>query len=501
MRSCADSSVTASIKMPGRALLREHLVRILEFALEHVPRLAVHARQWEAEENDGLVKIADKVLAETAILALLASRVGSLGQRGDALLPRLVHALDEAHDSERIAGILLRCPQAAAPLGLTQAVLSRFGRGSRELEAQVRQIFADGTAETLERIPYRAMEVRWVGSLLGTHSQHSAMELLGLNVLSSPAHPITMDRETAYAMTHGVMYATDFGQLSLDQAGLDISVARARIDAALAWVIVNEDLDLLIELIISASLFRRPWSPYSLLGWDLWTTVWSELQFLPSPSFDTRTFGSMAGERATAYAFRHVYHTNYVSALLCAILLAMPQDGLEDPWIAPALETSTAVHACETAVRKASMFARQVDESNGAPAKPLEATRAIAVCEGLLSEMLPTHSRARTVLRQSQIEPSLLAAVMADATIIHAARTYDLPKLFVALSTSSSVPGPPSLTVLEGLRFIVRQQFQDGCIGLHFLASQHRQSAMAREATSLFAANLERCAQRLAAAA
>jgi hypothetical protein len=52
---------------------------------------------------------------------------------------------------------------------------------------------------------------------------------------------------------------------------------------------------------------------------------WTQFEFLPCPSLEVRAYRSLRGEAARAYAFRHTYHTTYVGAILCSLLLRWPQ--------------------------------------------------------------------------------------------------------------------------------------------------------------------------------
>lgn len=477
------------------ALVRDRFVSVLQFAVEHVSRLGAYAVHW-TDKPDDVVRVEDKVLAETAILCLLAARVAAPGSPEAGLVNELTDLLEAAIDTGRLTAVLLRCPHAAPALGLPHVVLGSLGRGDAGVHEILRRIFAADLACTMERLPYRAMEVRWVESLLAPTPCTPAVnvaDLLPLNVLSKPVHPISMTRATGYALTHGIMYATDFGAEPLDH-GFDVDVLRARLDAALAWTIVNEDLDLMAEFIIAATLLRQPWSPYAWSAWDLCNTVWASLGLLPSPSFDAKEFGRLTGEAASAYAFRHVYHTTYVVGLLGAVLLSM--DGaLGGPWTWPRLDTATTAEACTDAVKRARVFARC--GTDPAPNGVAPHHDPLDVVTGVVASILPDHVYWRDALLRADRDREVLTQVLGDSAIIHAARVYDLPKMLTALNTVIALPGPPSLTVLEGVSFLARQQFPDGCIGAQFATAEARASTAAVEATRTIADYLEAYATRL----
>jgi len=482
-------------------LLGNRLADVLEFSLRHLPSLDRYSRLWPDDPNEDAVQMRDKVLAETAILVLLASRVEQTG-RIAGLIEQLVDVLEGCSTDNRTKELLLRCPHMAAPLGLTQIVLAQRGRGDAETQTILRNIFRDGLADTLERIPYRAMEVEWVESLLNLGFRPDFEAAFPSNVLMKEVHPISMSRSTGYGVTHGLMYATDFGSRP-PPCCVDVSLARGRIDAAVAWVLVNDDLDLLIEFIIATTLLRQPWSPYVWLAWDLYNGVVEELGFLPSPSFDPAQFAALQGDEAAAYAFRHVYHTVYVAGLLSAILLAPEAAGVSGDWTAPRASMNGAAAACADAAQRGRKFARVPVEGQDAEAiagRTIDPATALTRVSDLLDNMLQEHRQWRKVLQAHSFEPALLAQVLGDAAIIHAARRYDLPKLIIAIETMLAMPLPPSPTLIEGALFLARQQLQDGCIGVQFLNPELRELAVAAQTTEVASSCLEACARRFAMA-
>ena len=476
-------------------LLHKRLINVLEFAAEHVQRLSSYASHWteDVTESDEVVRLEDKILAETAILILLALRVKDLGVEARRLIDRLTELLEQAQPSERSAAMLLRCPHFAPALGLPQVILGKFGKGSPELQQIIERIFAVGLAETFERTPFRALEVRWIESLLNPAGDLHVADLMPLNVLLRPVHPITLNRTTAYAMTHGVMYATDFGVASSPLSPESNPEICARIDAALAWLLVNEDLDLLIEFIIASTVLREPWSPYVSSAWSLVNGVWDELGFLPSPSFNPTEYVKLQDDAAAAYVFLHVYHTMYVAGLLCAILLTVDHGSITRPWTAANIATANAAEACLAAANRGRVFISAPPNGNHPPTPQIieSPEEALARVASLVSELVPEHRRWRTALFEADLEPALLAQILGDAAIIHAARNYDLPKLLRAMDAMITLPRPPSLTLTEGAMFLVRQQFKDGCIGTHFVAPESRRSDLAREATGVISECLE----------
>jgi hypothetical protein len=483
------------------AMLMSRLKQVLTFAVEHLPKLPAYVSHWTEGDSDDVIRMEDKVVAESAILVLLASRVPNLDTDTMRLLDTLTNIVERAARSDRTKGSLLRCPHDAGPLGLAHVVLDQIGRGDAEVVELVRGVFAADLAETLERIPYRAMELRWVRYLLDRADAVQVDDLLPLSVAMKRVHPVTMSRTTGYGVTHAVMYATDFGALPPPPL-LDHDELSARVDACASWALTSEDLDLLIEFIITTTLLRRPWSPCMWLAWNFFNSVWDELGFLPSPSFSPQEFRNLTGDAAAAYAFRNVYHTNYVGGLLCAILMSRDAAGIGDAWEPPRIPTDAVRDACIASVRKARAFLSAPEsDDDGAGEFALDQTlppeKGVARATALLGEMLSEHMHWAQTVKDSGLPPLVSSQILADAAITHAVRKYDLPKLLAALDLAMSLPARPSLTVVEGIAFLVRQQLPDGCIGLHFLAPEARKLPVAFETTQVICECLNAYPRRL----
>src|SRR6185436_11469167 len=135
-------------------------------------------------------------------------------------------------------------------------------------------------------------------------------------------------------------------------------------------------------------------------------------------------------------------------------------------WTRPRLDTATTAAACADAVKRARTFAASGPGGpDPAPDGPPPHPDPLGLVTALVASILPDHVYWRDTLLRSDGDRGVLAQVLGDAAIIHAARAYDLPKMLAALNAVIALPGTPSLTVLEGVSFLVRQQFPDGCIG------------------------------------
>ncbi|HMA97040.1 MAG TPA: hypothetical protein VKP30_30355 [Polyangiaceae bacterium] len=483
----------------SHADLEARLEGVLRFARGGIDNLERHSPFW-GDDTIGFVTQADKIVVETALLALLASRVDQPVIRRESIL--LASVLQPFARSERNRVLLLRFPHTAASLGIAHVALSRVGNIDDDFDQLLRRALTTGQVDALERLPYRTMDLGWLRGVLNPDTEPHFDDLLPFSILSSLAHPIYMAETDAYAVTHAIMYLTDFGRRPLP-ATISRSRLTAMVDACLAWNILGGNLDLLGELLISAVLIRAPWSAYAKIAYTMLTQVWDELGFLPSLAFEPKHFHSLSGDEASAYVFKHIYHSTYVGGILAQVLLGLGE------------HQAAEFERCDASC----LNLRMLDEYRNAIA------RAKAFCAARKGEVnldAPTNSRplpspepptaaslhARTVRRIATyagacgragapwasaianiptIGQEELSLVLSDALIIQAARDYNLPVLMAALLDRADSGLPPSTTLLEGGAFLARQQVPSGAIGAHFVNAANLSAPEAVTATALFA--------------
>jgi hypothetical protein len=190
--------------------LEERLISVLDFASRHTSRISEYGDFW-ADEIDPFVSLGDKIVVEGSLLALIASRVESPIVKEHAR--KLADQLSPLARSHRNKSLLLRFPHTASSLGMAHVALSAAGKVDREFDALLAAAFASGHVEASERPSFRDMELRWLLSIYQGRDP-AYRDFLGSSILTTKAHPIYMSSPEAYAVTHAVMYVTDFGQKS-----------------------------------------------------------------------------------------------------------------------------------------------------------------------------------------------------------------------------------------------------------------------------------------------
>lgn len=488
------------ISSRSRPRLIAFLLSALDSARSGIKCLDTHNAIWR-EEIDPVATLADKVVVETMLFVMLARRIRELPDAVYISLNGICSACNAWVRNSKNTMLLTRHPHTAVTLGIGHAALTQSGYIDDGFDSLVRRAFSSGRIHAIERLPYRAMEVQWLKSQLFQQPPLGFPELLPASILVAPAHPVYMAEADCYALTHALMYLTDFGRIGLPPSVSPIRLRRL-LDSALAWNILGENLDLLGELLMAHAFIGETGSPYARFAWHMLAATWTQFGFLPCPSLDPKQFGALTGDEALAYAFKHTYHTTYVGGILCALLLDPPQTGtiIDDSPIEP-LDFLSLAAKLDKAVGRAQRFAgdEPAGESGRTACDALAlVTLRMAECQTLNN----AESRQWTkVLSDAPVSRDELALILSDGLLIHAAKEYELGVLSRILTDRSCSNLAISTTFLEAAEFLADQQLPDGAIGAHFETSEHNAAALSVELTKAMALALVSVSKRLRQAA
>jgi hypothetical protein len=293
----------------------------LSFATNQVRRLDQNAGFWP-DSGHPTIRLRDKVATEAAMLLLLARRAEAacpeLKPFNDALAAPLIREIR----SDRLHQLLVRQPHVAATLGAGSVFLTAAGHPDPAYDTLIEATLDDGFGNCVERVPYRQLDQLWTRNLLAATPRAPDAVLAG-SILHSRAHPFFMTESDAYAVTHAILYATDFGRTALPPS-LDAGRVSDMIATGIAWTLGAEDFDLLIEYLMCAACLGESGRPAARFGWHVVDRVWNQLAFLPGPTFDPERYRALSGEAADAYACEQMYHTNFVAGMLCALRICFP---------------------------------------------------------------------------------------------------------------------------------------------------------------------------------
>jgi hypothetical protein len=269
----------------------------------------------------GQVSGFEKLLLEASILALLASRTGCVDDQVAVLLASLAGRADRA----ALVRAIRRQPALVTTLGTTLIILDRFGRTTDEEHQALESALDSPYVECFERTPFRLLDRGWVMQIAGRTAPR-ATTATALTTAARRTHPIYLAREDVYAITHTVMYTTDFGARRPPEA-LRTTRLWESIDACIAWCLSSRDFDLVAELLLAQLMLRRRLSAYGHAAWRVARHTWDQLGFLPGPSLSALEFETLDDEtERRQYAHYHMYHTMFVGGLLASALMGVEQD-------------------------------------------------------------------------------------------------------------------------------------------------------------------------------
>lgn len=421
---------------PPIAWLEATLEQVLRHATSLVERFPTLAGHWPQDRQGGHY---DKLLGEAAMLLLGASRVPGAGLGKS--VERLAGALELELASGRLEILLMRSRRNRGAALFPAVVMRLLGRPVVAIE---RLLAGSETIPENEAVPFRLAERAWVRFLAGDGTLPTDPFVRG-SIFDGDPNVLEMDRTDLYAITHWAAYSTDMGAARAPDAMRAFVGARLR--GAIAWQLADEDFDLLGEVIMAARMLRLPTTDEVRLSWTVLRTAWDQFGFLPSPSFSPPDFESREGIEQEAYAAAHIYHTNFVLGLLCAAELNVPP--AEPVSFEHSLSFGQVAQEAKATGRRAGAYH---DPS------PLENVVGIAP------------RSAKPAFWQKAIGDQAGAhELVLEARLIRGIRCYDLAELGRALEEWIRAEAAPTLTFVEAVRFLTRQQVPRGAIGAHFV--------------------------------
>jgi hypothetical protein len=455
MPSHPDSPAVADRVVPSAYGTQQELLERLDGCLAFARRTVEGADPAHAlwQVDLGQVSGYEKMMMEAGLLAHLVGRTGCC----DEAVERLAHAIRANYDSTSALSCILRHPRLAASLGTLLLVLDRFGLATQQERAVVHGALESPYLDCSEHVPFRLLDRHWVLGLVGD-APAPLSDALRLSAACRTTHPIYMTREDGYAITHAIMYVTDFGAHATPPE-LRGDAAWRTVDAAVAWCTAAGDFDLLAELLLAQLLLRRRLSAYGAIAWRRSRDTWDALGFLPSPSLSAASFRELDDEaEQRQYAFHNMYHTMLVGGLLCAAFLdtqvtapAPPADELpydEPPSVARAVEGA-------------------VEHLRRTLGVDLPTARDAIASIDWTTDVTRVEELTRT-WATDEPAPGVAARMAIDASIILAAEDYDLPLLAAALRRAADT-GTVTPTIHAGADFLARQSLVGGAIGAGFL--------------------------------
>ncbi|MFF3207702.1 DUF6895 family protein [Streptomyces sp. NPDC002962] len=309
------------VREPGEAEahLQQRICSVLKFAEWNLGRLQQHAKFWSDE--DELVRREDKLVTETVMLLLVTDRVGA--REYDKCWENLARYCIEWSRSKRTRCVIARHPRTVSILGIGHLLLTSLGYPDHSMDQLVENAIGTGQVGAQELVPFRNLEQRWIEKQLTFAPQVSLTTAdweKSTSAITSDFPGIYVTREDCYALTHTMIYLSDFGWSEIK--GIDSRILRKRLSGAISFALAVGDFDILGELLLSDAALPGGASSAAHCGWAVRKKTLEDRGYLPGPGFRIDEYRDLSEAGQEAYAFWHKYHVAYVDALLCASLLA-----------------------------------------------------------------------------------------------------------------------------------------------------------------------------------
>jgi hypothetical protein len=210
-------------------------------------------------------------------------------------------------------------PSRATMYTLAHFCLSELGVPDANLDRLARRALQSSVSAANERVPYRILDAAWTRHIAFDSSElnHPAITL---SPLGAGVDLLEASTEDAYAFTHALPYATDFGRIPLPD-NIDRLNLLGLAEAIAVKALDEDDLDLLAEVLMAPAILRLEWTPTLSFSWSVLERVWNEFGFVPGPglpppeSNETRT-------QTVRRVLGTTYHTSFAAGLCCATLIA-----------------------------------------------------------------------------------------------------------------------------------------------------------------------------------
>jgi len=297
-------------------LLREYVRSSL-----HMARLVVDevlAARFSDEEPDKYLDLVGKAGGELAMLLRMAKRALP-DEEDDAEILGIAHELAPLARSPHVYRSLLFRPSRAPMYSLAHFCLVDVGVPHENLDRVARLALQSSVHDANERVPYRMLDAAWARHLAfgDTELNHPA---ISLSPLCTGVDLLKATWEDAYAFTHALVYATDFGRVPLPDE-IDRHHLLGIAEAVAVKALDEDDLDLLAEVLMAPAILRLDWTPTLTFAWGVLERVWSEFGFVPGPGIPPAAADETRIQKVRR-VLGTVYHTTFAAGLCCATLIS-----------------------------------------------------------------------------------------------------------------------------------------------------------------------------------
>lgn len=271
-----------------------------------------------AADPEGMAELAGKAGGEMAMLLRLAARALPCVEDQRAIRELARRLAPWVRDDRTRRSLCLR-PSRAAMHGLAHLCLNGLGVPDDAFDATLRAAFASSVHAANERVPYRMLDAAWARHLAFGDAELDHPALM-LSPIGAGVDLLQMTVQDAYAFTHALPYASDFGRVPLPDR-VDREWLMGHAEAIALKALDEDDLDLLAEVLMAPAILRLPWSPLMIYAWHVLEATWREWGFVPGPGLPEPQPGETRAQ-ASRRVIGTIYHTTFAAGLCAATLLA-----------------------------------------------------------------------------------------------------------------------------------------------------------------------------------
>ncbi len=218
-------------------------------------------------------------------------------------------------------GAVLHSPVSGASLGYVLSVCTRFNLRLPFDREKACRLYDCGYIDSLERVPFRAIEIAFAMLPAGPPLADISSELTPLTTAGTSRLNPQTTRMGMYSVTHTIFFAAEFGARPLEPLLGRQLVERLERFTKLgaAHAMRGDDLDLLGEWLISWNILKLPATRLATAAIDALVAGRRADGSRSAFTFDEERHAALPPDAALAYAFKHSYHTTLVSGM-CGVL-------------------------------------------------------------------------------------------------------------------------------------------------------------------------------------
>lgn len=236
-----------------------------------------------------------------------------------AQMAPLIDMLDAVRRRPNFSHRVLRHPAEFVLNAEVYGILRRLQREDLEHRALVQRAIDAGLLDQVERYPHRELDVRLALDWAGVDHPWPSMSEIAYKspLLRKRPSALFLDEATTYALTHLVMFITDFGVRRDTTASYPALLSVELFDGLIAAACLDRHWDLLGELLFCVEALGLPSSDVCEQGWSLFLALQHDDGSFPGPH-RTPMAALLAGddlctEEQREVEIAHHYHTTLVA--------------------------------------------------------------------------------------------------------------------------------------------------------------------------------------------